>query len=297
MHGSIKRSRMLGLRAVNRKQGRNDPCACGSGVKYKKCCGAATTSPPSTAAQPRSRDDDLRDSRYLLQLSWEAFVAEFTARLQTLLGKAIAPPVVDREGDEDARFDDSVYVLPMLHRPTAGWGGLPDNVVAYVRQSQAELVECLEDLAAQEEIVVVAEGFCGPIDSAVAAADPATLIAADGYGVAEFLMKNQHVPIVGGDIPPDLQTLNEEILRASTRMPGARPVFNAMQEFRNRYAIQVALRAARSHTRTPVLVFGLDHVEGIAYAARRLAADVRIKLIPTVAAQSKHLFEQSTPLR
>ena len=22
------------------KQGRNDPCACGSGRKYKKCCGA-----------------------------------------------------------------------------------------------------------------------------------------------------------------------------------------------------------------------------------------------------------------
>ncbi|EKF9306232.1 SEC-C domain-containing protein, partial [Vibrio cholerae] len=21
------------------KQGRNDPCACGSGKKYKKCCG------------------------------------------------------------------------------------------------------------------------------------------------------------------------------------------------------------------------------------------------------------------
>jgi uncharacterized protein len=24
------------------KPGRNDPCPCGSGKKYKKCCGAAT---------------------------------------------------------------------------------------------------------------------------------------------------------------------------------------------------------------------------------------------------------------
>ena len=287
---------MLGLRAVNRKHGRNDPCACGSGVKYKKCCGASSASPP-TAAPPRSTVDDLRDSRYLLQLPWEAFVAEFTARLQALLGKAIAPPVGDSTGSEDARFDGSVYVFPIIHRPTAGWGRLPDNVIAYVRQSQAELVECLEDLAAQEEIVVVAEGFSGRVDSAAAAADPAVLAAADGYGVPEFLVKNQHVPVVGGDIPSDLQALNEEILRASSRLPGARPVFNVMQEFRNRYAIQVALRAARSLARTPVLVFGLDHAEGIAYAARRLAAHVRIKLIPTVAAQSKHLFEQNTPLR
>nr|WP_243152435.1 SEC-C metal-binding domain-containing protein [Clostridium butyricum] len=25
---------------VNKKIGRNDPCPCGSGKKYKKCCGA-----------------------------------------------------------------------------------------------------------------------------------------------------------------------------------------------------------------------------------------------------------------
>ncbi|NLU52824.1 MAG: SEC-C domain-containing protein [Clostridiaceae bacterium] len=28
-------------RAVSNKVGRNDPCPCGSGKKYKKCCGAA----------------------------------------------------------------------------------------------------------------------------------------------------------------------------------------------------------------------------------------------------------------
>ncbi len=27
------------LRDMGRKPGRNDPCSCGSGKKYKKCCG------------------------------------------------------------------------------------------------------------------------------------------------------------------------------------------------------------------------------------------------------------------
>ncbi|WP_127586123.1 PBPRA1643 family SWIM/SEC-C metal-binding motif protein [Paenibacillus koleovorans] len=38
--------RLLGVKVKNTKtitvghsQGRNDPCACGSGFKYKKCCG------------------------------------------------------------------------------------------------------------------------------------------------------------------------------------------------------------------------------------------------------------------
>jgi uncharacterized protein YecA (UPF0149 family) len=30
-----------GAAAANQKVGRNDPCPCGSGKKYKKCCGAA----------------------------------------------------------------------------------------------------------------------------------------------------------------------------------------------------------------------------------------------------------------
>jgi preprotein translocase subunit SecA len=30
------------VRRVQPKVGRNDPCPCGSGKKYKRCCGAAT---------------------------------------------------------------------------------------------------------------------------------------------------------------------------------------------------------------------------------------------------------------
>ena len=32
-----------GYRRAEAKVGRNDPCPCGSGKKYKKCCGAAAS--------------------------------------------------------------------------------------------------------------------------------------------------------------------------------------------------------------------------------------------------------------
>jgi preprotein translocase subunit SecA len=37
------------------KVGRNDPCPCGSGKKYKKCHGAATATPPTPAGGKPSR--------------------------------------------------------------------------------------------------------------------------------------------------------------------------------------------------------------------------------------------------
>jgi uncharacterized protein len=36
------RCRTSGLRRTAPKFGRNDPCPCGSGKKYKRCCGGAT---------------------------------------------------------------------------------------------------------------------------------------------------------------------------------------------------------------------------------------------------------------
>jgi hypothetical protein len=47
----------------------------------------------------------------------------------------------------------------------------------------------------------------------------------------------------------------------------------------------------------PVLVFGMDHAEGIAHAAKKLGANVRLTLVLTVAVQCGHLFEPNTPLR
>ena len=281
------------------KQGRNDPCACGSGQKYKKCCLASNESP--SAIRPEATVDELRDRRYLLQLDAPAFFGEFVARLRAFLGKDVpAPPELDGVAAPGARYDGVIRVVPMVHRPTEGWAGLPDDVIEFVRESQQELIGCLEDLAAREDIVVVAEGFAGTIDTASFAADAnanaALLLEADGYGVMEFIAKNPHVPVVGGDIPPDLNMVQAQLLRHSTR-PDVLPVFNALQEYRNRWAVQVALHAARSLNRTPVLVFGLHHAEGIAQAARKVAANVKLTLIPTVAVQSEHLFEPTSPLR
>lgn len=39
------------------KIGRNDPCPCGSGKKYKKCCEAKTSSRKPIAAQPIEQSD------------------------------------------------------------------------------------------------------------------------------------------------------------------------------------------------------------------------------------------------
>ncbi|MDD5604257.1 MAG: SEC-C metal-binding domain-containing protein, partial [Eubacteriales bacterium] len=36
-HGDVSSKKTL---VKNAKVGRNDPCPCGSGKKYKKCCGA-----------------------------------------------------------------------------------------------------------------------------------------------------------------------------------------------------------------------------------------------------------------
>jgi tetratricopeptide (TPR) repeat protein len=43
-----------------KKVGRNDPCPCGSGKKYKKCCGQDVTGTPSVSFDRRTMEKDLR---------------------------------------------------------------------------------------------------------------------------------------------------------------------------------------------------------------------------------------------
>lgn len=43
-----------GYREMGRKIGRNDPCPCGSGKKYKKCCGATAVNSPELTTQEDS---------------------------------------------------------------------------------------------------------------------------------------------------------------------------------------------------------------------------------------------------
>ena len=43
---------------MQQKVGRNDPCPCGSGKKYKHCCGAITITPPVLYIHPAKQDVD-----------------------------------------------------------------------------------------------------------------------------------------------------------------------------------------------------------------------------------------------
>lgn len=271
----------------------------GAAKKYKRCCGASTASPSSVRSQATT--DDLDDRRYLLQLGWSEFVAEFVARLSAFLKTDVPPPSDITDADfTSGGYRGVVRVVPMVHRPTEGWGGLPKDLITFIRKSQEELIECLEDLASREAIVVVAEGFSGPVDTAsiasAAKTDAALVQEMDGYGVGGFIMKNPDVPVIGGDLPSDLLAMHE-LVKRNLRNRDVHPVFNALQEYRNRYGVQVALHAARSLNRTPVLVFGSDHAEGIAHAARKVAPEVKLTLVPTIAAQSAHLFQPTSPLR
>eukprot|EP01104_Vermistella_antarctica_P008497 TRINITY_DN2128_c0_g1_i1.p1 TRINITY_DN2128_c0_g1~~TRINITY_DN2128_c0_g1_i1.p1 ORF type:complete len:349 (+),score=100.39 TRINITY_DN2128_c0_g1_i1:89-1048(+) len=56
---------------INKKQGRNDPCACESGKKYKACCGD-----PAKAAKNLAEPDALKDLGFHVQPNPEAEGAE-----------------------------------------------------------------------------------------------------------------------------------------------------------------------------------------------------------------------------
>src|SRR3712207_7812363 len=53
---------------TEQKVGRNDPCPCGSGKKYKKCHGRADGGVPSTAVVARSEEhtSELQSRQYLV---------------------------------------------------------------------------------------------------------------------------------------------------------------------------------------------------------------------------------------
>jgi tetratricopeptide (TPR) repeat protein len=71
------------------KIGRNDPCPCGSGKKYKRCCGASTSRVATAEAAPlrdrRALERSLADVGRLLQEREFASIDEANAYLQELL--------------------------------------------------------------------------------------------------------------------------------------------------------------------------------------------------------------------
>src|SRR5262249_36692699 len=63
------------------KVGRNDPCPCGSGKKYKKCCGLVTTSSPF----PGTAADDAAESWWAYPEFGEKVRREFASYFEAVL--------------------------------------------------------------------------------------------------------------------------------------------------------------------------------------------------------------------
>ena len=73
------------------KPGRNDPCPCGSGRKYKLCCGAATAARP--AARPAAEAAEARRVRRNAERLLQAGrAAEALAALQQRRGSLRTTP-------------------------------------------------------------------------------------------------------------------------------------------------------------------------------------------------------------
>jgi tetratricopeptide (TPR) repeat protein len=72
------------------KPGRNDPCPCGSGKKYKKCC-----LPKDQAARPRSSAAEDPEKPFIAELRPELdeAVERVLARLESGAGRAVEPEI------------------------------------------------------------------------------------------------------------------------------------------------------------------------------------------------------------
>lgn len=83
------------------KIGRNDPCPCGSGKKYKKCCGAANI--PSLPPDRRLMERNLRAIQKLMTKQNFGSVDEMNAYLQQFSGKGRVPRWIPETPIEQAQ--------------------------------------------------------------------------------------------------------------------------------------------------------------------------------------------------
>jgi hypothetical protein len=56
LRGRLAIELVVGGDGVDWPPGRNDPCWCGSGAKYKRCCGSSRGAPPAPAATTATAD-------------------------------------------------------------------------------------------------------------------------------------------------------------------------------------------------------------------------------------------------
>lgn len=77
--------------------GRNDPCPCGSGRKYKHCCGMAGDDPVRESGPDLSLPSELREFARNAEV-WEADVVPVPARIRNQQGKRTVAALVAAEG-------------------------------------------------------------------------------------------------------------------------------------------------------------------------------------------------------
>ena len=99
------------------KPGRNDPCPCGSGRKYKHCCGAAGAGQANTAAD--GLKNALSDQHFSDEADARAFVDSHVAQANTT-------GLDDFDGLSPAQMSDLLYApLASPHRLELAQAGVP----------------------------------------------------------------------------------------------------------------------------------------------------------------------------
>jgi hypothetical protein len=107
-------------RAAAPRAGRNDPCPCGSGRKYKKCCLAKQPTGPGAGAQAPPSSEEERDS---LELDRD-LVAELSSFARERFGArwvAAAERLMEGEGGLEFAIPWSVYGVATDGRPVLDW--------------------------------------------------------------------------------------------------------------------------------------------------------------------------------
>ncbi|MGE0616485.1 MAG: SEC-C metal-binding domain-containing protein [Bacteriovoracia bacterium] len=133
------------------KIGRNEPCPCGSGKKYKRCCGVDAQpmlSTPKVGAQNADAAKAVAERAGMagfdpsqIDPSWMANIQKAMRRLpkaqvhriQQLVQKAMAGKDVSREAQELERylppeFQSLIAMSPMLQQMAQGGMGAPEGM-------------------------------------------------------------------------------------------------------------------------------------------------------------------------
>jgi len=124
--------------------GRNDPCPCGSGKKYKRCCLPATWAPPTSFDSPWSRQREASDrlTPALLKLAAREFGEDLHLAWQDF-NQASFPAPIDKYPNEEGIFNP--YLIfdwePLARRRRSGKPRAGYVLGAYLEKHASRLSE------------------------------------------------------------------------------------------------------------------------------------------------------------